>query len=224
MTFRLRFSLLLLGCLVTLALLALLLLYVAARHVPAFYRQALEIPKEKLEQGSERMLRQTAALESATGKLGRWEALITAEEINGWLAVDLEKNHPGTLPPAIRDPRVAIDENGITVACRYEQDGVKSILSLTLAPSVPEPNVVALRIVGARAGLLPLPLKNVIERVTQSARDLQLRLEWRGGGGDPVALLSWPDDGQSGRTVKIETIRLGDGEIYVAGTTERQKP
>ena len=220
MTYKIRGSLLLLGCLVVLALLALLMLYIAARHVPEFYREAMEIPREKLEKGSDQMLRQAAALESAANKEGHWEALVTAEEINGWLAVDLEKNHPNALPPTIRDPRVAIDENEITVACCFEQDGTRSILSLTIAPSVPEPNVVALRIVGARAGLLPVPLGQVLDRISEAAREMQLHLEWRRDGDDPVALLSLPDSEDGGRIMLIETIRLGDGEIYIAGTTK----
>ncbi len=223
MTYRIRVSLLLLGCLVVLALLALLMLYIATRHVPGFYREAMEIPQGKLEKGSDRMLRQAAALESAVNKEEHWEVLVTAEEINGWLAVDLEKNHPNALPPTLRDPRVAIDKNGITVACRFEQDGTRTILSLTIAPSVPEPNVVALRIVLARAGLLPMPLEKVFDRISKTARKMQLHLECRGGD-DPVALLSLPDSKDDGRIVRIETIRLGDGEIYIAGTTKRKEP
>lgn len=223
MTFRIRVSLLLLGCLVVLALLALLMLYIAVRHVPGFYREAMEIPQGKLEKGSDRMLRQTAALESAANKEEHWEVLVTAEEINGWLAVDLEKNHPNALPPTLRDPRVAIDKNGITAACRFERKGTRTILSLTIAPSIPEPNVVALRIVRARAGLLPMPLEKVFDRISKTARKLQLHLECRSGD-DPVALLSLPDSKDDGRIVRIETIRLGDGEIYIAGTTKRKEP
>ncbi len=224
MTFRLRVSLLFLGGLVVLALFALLLLYIAARHVPEFYRSALEIPQEKLQQGSDDMIRQAAALESAANKEGHWEALITAEEINGWLAVDLKKNHAESLPPTISDPRVAIGKEGITLACRYGEDSGSYILNLTIAPYVAEENVLALRIVRARVGLFPLALKPITDRITAAAREMQLHLEWRRGGGDPVALLSLPDVAEGRRTVKIDAIRLGDGEIYISGTTEKKKP
>jgi len=224
MTYRIRLSLLLLGCLVVLALLALLMLYIAARHVPEFYREAMEIPKDKLEKGSDRMLQQAAAIESAVNKPGRWELLVTAEEINGWLAVDMVRNHPHTLPPTLRDPRVAIDENEITVACRFEQEGTKSILSLTVQPSLPEPNVVALRIVRARAGLLPVALRPVLDRISEAARAMRLHLEWRHVGDDPVAILSLPGNEHGGRIVQFDTLRLGDGEIYIAGTTKRREP
>jgi hypothetical protein len=97
------------------------------------------------------------------------------------------------------------------------------VLSLTIEPYLPKPSVLALRIVSARAGLLPLPLGRVLSGLSLAARDVQLRLEWRRAGGDPVAMLSLPT-GDGDRIVRIDTLRLGEGEIYVAGTTERQRP
>jgi len=222
MKVKFRLSLLLLGCLVVLALLAILMLYLAIRQVPAFYRETLDIPREKLVKGSDRILRQAAALESAWNTDGRWEILITDEEINGWLAVDLEENHPDVLPPSIGDPRVAIDENEISIACRYDHDGMKSILSVALRPSISERNEIVLRIVRARAGLLPVPLGNILDQISIAARQMQFHLEWRREGDDPVALLSLPKAKAGGRTVRIDAIRLGDGEIYIAGTSERE--
>jgi hypothetical protein len=211
------------GCLLVLAAVALVALYSAARYEPAFYRKAMETDRAALEKGSDRMLQKAAALQSSLAKVGHWEFLFTADEINGWLAVDLARNHPHTLPPTLRDPRVAITPNEITVACRFEQSGLSSVVSLAVGPYVPEPNVVAVRIVRARAGLLPLPLGAVLDRLSQAAGDLRLQLRWRHSGGDPVAMFSVPgDDGE--RIVRIETVRLGDGEIFIAGTTQRRAP
>jgi hypothetical protein len=223
MSRKLRLFLWIAGIAAIIVVLLLLCLYLAARHEPAFYRRALETDRPVLEKGSDRMLRKAAALQSALARPDRWEIHITAEEINGWLAVDLPKNHPKALPPTLKDPRVVIDPNEMTVACRFDQNGMESILSLTVQPYMAEANVVALRIVRARAGLLPLPLKRVTDGVSQAARDLQLPLEWRRGG-DPVALFSVPTSNDDGRIVRIETVRLGEGEIYVAGTTQRRKP
>jgi hypothetical protein len=226
MSRRLRRTLLIVGGLALVATSLLLALYLgfrlAVQHEPAFYREALEIDPAVLEKQSDRMLQRTTALASAVKKEGRWEALFTAEQINGWLAVDMVKNHPHTLPPTMRDPRVAIGPKEVTIACRFEHRGAESVLSLTVEPYVPEPNVVALRIVKARAGLLPVPLRQVIDRVTQAARDMRLTLQWKQSGSDPVALFSLPPSDD--RPVCVETLRLGDGEIYVAGTTRAGKP
>jgi hypothetical protein len=226
MTRKLRLSLLIAGglaVLVALTLLGLFGLHLAAQHEPDFYREAMATDPEVLEKASDRMLHEAAALQSAVSKQGRWEALFTAEQINGWLAVDRAKNHPNSLPPTMSDPRVAIDSKQITFACRYEEGGASRVLSLTIEPQVPEPNVLALRIVKARAGLLPLPLGKVLDALSEAARNLHLHLEWRRAGEDPVAMISLPEE-EDEPTAQIDTLRLGDGEIFVAGSTGPRNP
>ena len=66
------------------------------------------------------------------------------------------------------------------------------------------------------------PLKQVTDGLAKAAQDLQLHLEWKQSGGDPVAMLSLPTAAEDDQQVSIETIRLGDGEIYVSGTTKRK--
>jgi hypothetical protein len=210
-------------CLALLIVLALLGLYLAVRHEPAFYRRALQADPAELAKGSDRLVRQAAALQSVGQREGRWEAVITAVEINGWLAVDLAKNHPNALPPALKEPRVAIDPSGITMACRYQQGVVNSVLNLKVQPYLAEPNVIALRIVRARAGAMPAPLRQVLDAITEAARAADLPLQWRPADGDPVALLPLPTD-EGDRIVRIEKIELREGEIYVTGSTQRRKP
>ncbi len=205
--------------LVSLALLGVIL---AVRHEPAFYRAAMELDSARLEKGSFRMVQQATALTSAVEKPGRWEALFTAEQINGWLAVDLIRNHPKALPAGWQDPRVTIDAGQVTLACRYQRGDYATVLNLTLKPSVPEPNVIALRILKVRAGLLPAPIQQVTDRLTKAAADMGCPLRWHTVGGDPVALITLP--AAANRPIRLETLRLGDGEIYVAGSTQAKKP
>jgi hypothetical protein len=209
--------------LVLLVAAALLGLYFAVRHEPEFYREAMETKPDVLEKASDRMLKQIGALQSAMNRSGPWQADITAEEINGWLAVDLRKNHPKALPPSASNPRVAIEPNEMTVACRFNRGGVESVLSLALHPYLPEPSVVALRIVRARAGMLPVPLKDVLDGISKGAAEMQLRLKWAQAGSDPVAIISLPDDTDADRVVRIESLELREGAIRVTGTTERRK-
>ncbi len=215
---KVRLLVLVAGGLAVLAVVALLAAYLAVRHEPGFYRRALQTDHAALEKGSNRMLQQAATLTSNVRNRKAWQALLTADEINGWLAVDMLKNHPGTLPPTMRDPRIIISPTQVTVACRFRQKGVDSVLSLTVEPSVPEPNVFVLRIVKARAGLLPVPLGPILEQIKKAAGDMQLDLRWRYADGDPVAMLSFQATDDN-RPVCLDTLRLGEGEIYVAGGT-----
>ena len=199
-------------------------LFLALRYEPRFYKDAMALDSETQQQGSDEMLQRAAALISDVRKPGKWHAHVTAEQINGWLAVDFVKNHPATLPPLFRNPRVSIDADGIVLACRYEGEVISTVVNLTVEPYVPEENVLALRIVRVRAGLAPMSLEKVLDGISDAARRSQWRIEWRQRDGDPVALLSAPppeDDGDP--AAKIEAIRLGKGEIFVSGSTERKK-
>jgi hypothetical protein len=196
-------------------------LFVALRYEPGFYRDALAVDTQNQEEQSDQMLKRMAALVSDVNKPGKWRARFTADQINGWLAVDFVKNHHNALPPSFHDPRVSITPDGIVLACRYEGGIVSTVLTLTVEPYVPEENVLALRIVKVRAGLVPMSLEKVLKGISDAARQSDWRLEWRQSGGDPVALLHPPPADDAGDlAVKIETIRLGKGDIFASGVTE----
>ncbi|MBN2580860.1 MAG: hypothetical protein JXB10_17880 [Pirellulales bacterium] len=230
MSRKLRWGLIGLGGLIGTAAIVLFGLYLAVRHEPKFYRDAMQADPADLEKGSQQMLQRCSLLFSDVQKDGRWEAVFTAEQINGWLAADFVRNHPGTLPPTMRDPRVEITPKDFTVACRYEKDAFSYVLSLTVQPYVPQSspsgqNVLALRIVYVRAGLLPLPLNNFLKAIRNSVQRSGCRLQWRITGGDPVALITFPSpDKNAQNQLSIETIQLDEGNLYVAGNTQRNPP
>jgi hypothetical protein len=198
--------------------------FLALRHEPKFYRDALAVESEVQEKASDQMLQRMASLVSDVRKPGKWHARFTAEQVNGWLAVDFVKNHRGALSPLFRNPRVSIESDRMVLACRYEGWIVSTVLTLTVEPYVPEENVLALRIVRARAGQVPMPLGKVLDAISDAAQRSEWRIQWRQAGGDPVAMLSTSTpDNSGGLAVKIETIRLGKGEINVSGSTERKK-
>lgn len=212
----------LLGCGVLLAAcVTLVVIWKLSQQVPEFYSQALEVDPAEQEEASDQMLERATALASNVQQEGGWEALFTAEQINGWLAVDMVKNHPGLLPRSVSDPRVAIEPEQVTLACRFQQGQIDTVLSLTVDLYLSEPNVAAVRIRKARAGLLPLPLEKVLERAAETADRLELDVRRRQADGDPVILISIPERIEDGRLVRVERLRLGKGEVYLSGSTER---
>lgn len=199
-------------------------LYWALKQEPEFYRRAVQLDRSVQKQASDQMLQQAAALRNDLEQRDDWSALFTAEQINGWLAVDLPENYPDALPESFRDPRVEIQPDRITLACRLDRGGTTSVVALTVDLYVTEPNVLALRIRGARAGLVPMPLTEILDSISEAARQMDLRLQWQQAHGDPVALISLatPPD-REGRQVQIETLQLSEGEIYVAGTAAQRE-
>ena len=195
--------------------------YRASQHVPEFYEHALTGDPKAAEDASDEMIEQAAALASDIRKGGQWEAVFTAEQINGWLAVDLERNYPDLLPSSLSDPRVAIEPDQMWIACRLTRRNLKSVVSMAADVYLAEPNVIALRIRRARAGIVPLPLDTVLDKISQKASDLDLDIQWRQAEGDPVVEISIPPPrDEDDKAVRIEALRLGKGKLYLSGSTE----
>lgn len=191
-------------------------------HVPEFYRQALQLDPESQAEDSDEMLQRATDLASDLQQEGPWEALFTAEQINAWLAVDLEENHSRSLPSEVKKPRVVIEPDGVTVACRYKHGNFDTVLSLSVDAYLTDSGAVAVRIRSARAGSFPLPLDDVIKQITGTVDRAGLVINWRQIDGDPVALISIPPPRKKkGKLIKIEAFEIKVGEVYVSGSTEK---
>ncbi|MEK6238959.1 MAG: hypothetical protein N2C14_29950 [Planctomycetales bacterium] len=208
------------------ALVALLLLggtYYGSQSTPDFYEQALSVPSETLEQGSDEMVAKTTALISLAKRKGRWEAVFTEQEINGWLGVDLPRKHHDFLPPDFEEPRLVIRPDGARLACRWTYRGLTTVVSVDLEVYLAQPDELAVRIHAARAGAVPLPLTQILEHLGEKAKQAEARVRWARDEGDPVALIGIPpvEDGKLLR--RIERIELREGELYLSGVTETDR-
>ncbi len=220
---KLRLAAILGGVLLLVALGGLGALYWASQQAPAFYAEVVAVDPVDQRRASDEMLQRSTTLVSDIRREGRWEMLVTAEQINGWLAVDLVENHPDALPETVRDPRVAIAPGTLTVACLFRQRATTSVLTLTVEPYLSEPNCLAIRIRKARAGLLPMPLADLLDQAGKAADRMDVPLKWHDEEGDPVATITITPSDNDDRQVQIDTLKLTDGKIYIAGTTSRRK-
>jgi hypothetical protein len=195
--------------------------YRASQRVPAFYADALRADPARQQQASDELLQQAAALANHARREGRWEALFTAEQINGWLAVDLLSNHAALLPGGVRDPRVHLRPDGAALACGWDNGRFSTVFSLECDLYLAEPNVVAVRVKGARAGDLPLPLDDVVDGLGRAAADLDAAVRWQQADGDPLALVTLPPlYGEDGGAIVVESLELRQDAIFFAGRTQ----
>ncbi len=190
----------------------------ATHATPKFYEQALARDPASQKQSSEEFLQQATALVSDVEQNERWQIVFTAEQINGWLAVDVPENLPDVIPPEVRDPRVAIQPGEATIACRLKTDKIDAVVSFSCDVFVSAPNEIALRFRRASLGSLRVPISRVLAPVGQAAAKLDLQLVWRQQAGDPVAVITLNDPkAESRRNVELEAIELGEGELLIAG-------
>lgn len=198
--------------------------YTASQQVPEFYSQALALETSKAQKASQELGSRVSMLYNEVRRTGRWDALFTAEQINGWLAVDLVENHADLLAPNVHDPRVQIDEGEITLAARIEGEAFSTVFTLTFEPYLYAPNVIAFRIIKARAGLLPIPMTDVLREVSYAVETVGLPLSWTQVDGDPVALVTLIPHGAEGKSVRsLDQLEVHPGEIYLAGRTTPAK-
>lgn len=215
----------LLVCLVILVALAgasLFFVYRASQAVPDFYTQALDIESDTADAAGDQLEQQVVELHNELERGSNWELVLTAEQVNGWLATDLEEKFPGLLPSEVHQPRVAFQDGTTHIACRVQTPKMNTVLSLALQPYLTDtPNELAIRVAHVRAGNVPVPLKGLLDRVAAAAMQAQFPLRWAQEEGDPVAIVQVPTEREDLRPgVVIETVRVEDGRLYVSGKAE----
>jgi hypothetical protein len=204
-------------------------LFRAAQHEPEFYRQAMKIEPQRQEEAGDSLEQSVLELSNETRQPGHWEATFTNEQINGWLAVDLPEKFASILPPGVESPRVDIRDGLIHIAARFKDKVVESVVSFSLQVNLTdEPNTVAVTICKVRAGVLPVPVRQFLDRISTAARRGDIELRWSQDQGDPVAFVTIPSQHESyvHRQIFVETIEVREGQIYLAGITDdpRQAP
>jgi hypothetical protein len=195
----------------------------ATQQVPEFYEVAIKKEPVRLAKQGEVLEQKVLELHNEVRHPGRWETTFTDEQINGWLAVDLPEKFPRALPKGVTEPRVAIQPEKAQVACRYQTTKVKTVFSMGVEISLTdEPNVVAVRIRKAQAGLMPIPLHQILQHATRYAHKSEVPLRWVQQDGDPVALVTVPSEHEDfvHHKIRIETVELREGSVYLAGRTE----
>ena len=194
--------------------------YYAAQQVRPFYQQALHIEPEVLERGSRELESRATALYSEARQAGQWQAVFTAEQINGWLAMQLVDNLDVELPSRIRDPRVAISPDMVTLGFRMLSGGVETVVSVDAGVFLTEEGAVAIRFASVRAGALPLPVMQLADEIADACQELSLPVRWTRQDGQPVAVVELHSDTSTDkRQFFMDAIELREGELYVAGHT-----
>ena len=194
----------------------------ALRQTPDFYQAAVAVPMAQQEVAGQQFERNVLALHNDIQQNGEWKRVFSAAQINGWLAVDLPDKFPQSLPPSIHDPRVELAPRRLQVAFRYQGERLSTVVSLSLEVQLAdEPNTLAVRILQAQAGWVPIPLKDFLDQLSAAARRADLMLRWAQRSGDPVALITIPrgEDESATDRFLLKSIEIRRGELVLSGRT-----
>jgi hypothetical protein len=110
----------------------------------------------------------------------------------------------------------------LTLGFRASRGGIDTVISVDASVFLTEEGAVAIRLMNVRAGALPLPVLQVADELVAACRQLNLsKVRWTQESGQPVAIVDLHSDASTNkREFHIDSIELGDGEVYVAGHTE----
>ncbi|MCL2349542.1 MAG: hypothetical protein FWC50_14925 [Planctomycetaceae bacterium] len=203
---------------IVLAILLLLVLfaYLAARKKPGFYREFEKLSASERKKLNDALVTQSLKTYSQMQDSDQWSWFVSDKEINGWFSVDGRTQTFNFLPREIRNPRVAIRDQTIEIAAEVKYGYLSGTLCLTGSVSVPEPNLIAIRIRSARVGLFPFDkdkLAQIIREAAKSADGLQLIDE----GGDPCLQFRPVMQNQKKQPLEIESVETSKNQLLVKG-------
>jgi len=197
----------------------------AVHQVQPFYTAALEVDSNTLADESHAMERRVATLVSDAKQQPSWRAVFSDREVNGWLAVALEEKFADLLPTSIVDPRVAFEAEEVVIGFRYQGKDFTTVISVRAKAWISDADVVAIRMLSAHVGTLPIPLTKIVDHINKAAHKLQVPLRWTQQDGAPVALLSLPGVlSAEGELRRLDVVELHEGELYLAGSTFEVEP
>jgi hypothetical protein len=194
--------------------------YRAASTVPEFYEESLALPPQEAHAAGDEFTATSFSLANQVREAGAWSAVFTDEQVNGWLAVDLPKKHPELLDPQFEEPRIRFHQDGLQLGVRRRVGAIKTVLWLDVEVKMSGAQEAALRFRHARAGSLPLPLGNLLDSLTEVAKDLDLPLRWTTVDGDPTAIIGLPALGEDGLRYELDKLKVSDGRLFVSGRTQ----
>lgn len=197
-------------------------LYSAVTQVHPYYRAALERAPEELEEQSHQLESRFSALHSDLQDVGEWRTVISADELNGWLATKLPEAFPKLLPESIRDPRIAITPDAVFLAAQSKIAGVDTVVSVEVEPFVTTDGDLAIEVHQVLAGALPLPKNDLFDQLSKATQGLELPIRWTQNEGNPVLLVersTWDSDDDQQRA--LEALELSEGELFLSGRTKK---
>jgi len=191
-------------------------------YQPSYYRPKMFRSRAERADQAKRFVAQSLQLRNDICNEPTWEAVFTDEEVNAWLAEDLITHFADQLPPEVNEPRLLFELDRIILAFQLHQRGIQSVITVVARPRVPEGNTVELTLEKVRAGILPVPADNFIDRIVDYARCHGVDVQWSRKDGYPVVVMRYTPN-LDREDVRLEQLQICNGQIRLAGRSDRAR-
>ena len=199
-------------------------LYKSATAAVPEYEAAVAVDPVRAETQRREFESQLSTLVSDSQALPEWKTRVTADQINAWLALRLERDFPAFQQAGLVAPRVILEEGRAVFAARSEKTGVEGVISVTLRPLVTETDELALEIESAKIGRLSIPLEIVIAQLRQPLADMgPIRLSQSDAKAAVIVDLDRLEAGRD-KALRLTGVDVRPGELLLRGETTTPKP
>ena len=108
----------------------------ALLETPPFYREVVDSQPNRVarEKAAKKFVQHTIQLADDVKHADAWSVEFTQEQVNGWLAEELEQKYDELVPEGVRQPRVQFDEGLFRIGFLYEREHWGGVVSLSLRP------------------------------------------------------------------------------------------
>src|SRR3954464_6619268 len=206
----------------TLMLGAGLLIWISLTHQPRFHRAIVQRPPAQQVAEAKHFVAQSLQLRNDICNEPTWEAVFSDQEVNAWLAQDLVTHFADQLPPEVHDPRVLFETDRVILAFQLEKGSLQSVITVVARPRVPEENTVELTLEKIRAGILPVPADNILDRIIEHARHRGVNVQLKRRDGYPVVVMKYTPN-LNREDVLLEELEIRTGQVRLAGRSDRTK-
>jgi hypothetical protein len=209
-----------LGAVVATLVVAPTTLWLLLSYQPEFYRRIAIIPPERRRAEAKKFVAQSLQLRNDIVNEPRWEAVFTDEQVNSWLEEDLVTHFADQIPDGVHEPRVVFEIDRVHLGFQLDQGPVRAIVSVMAKVRVTSPNELEMTIESIRAGMVPIPSEQLLERITDQARSRGLDVRWDRDGDARIAYVKYTPDPRR-RDVILERLQVLNGQIRLAGRSSR---
>jgi hypothetical protein len=198
-------------------------LFWASKQVPDFYAEAMaaEIAPAVRQEAAKEFVQRTLRIVEDVEHSDRWAEEFTQEQINSWLIEELHQNYPELVPEGVTDPRVGLHDGVISLGFQYDGEAWAGVVSIRVRPWVPEPNRLAIEVLSIRAGLVPMPLDELLHEVAREVETEGLPISWTQRNGNDVAIVRLDADPDGPVLERLEVLQ---GRIRASGKGRGMSP
>ena len=192
---------------------------------PDFYQSAMTVDEKKTQQqrlDGNAMESKILNLHNSVVAADAWSVSFTDEQINGWLAWELERKFPTLIPHEVNHPRVKIADGLVTVAFRCDVPPFRGVGIIEAEIFLTDVlNQIGIRFHAVKSGMIPIPLALFTEQISEHAAEAGVDIEWLTEEGDPAVIIDLPEDvlRPAGNYVELKAVEIREDNIYIAGVT-----